>query len=585
MNTIFEDFSIAMVQPGEYKNFLNKKKRKVALYVVILITVAALANVLYPVITMGRMAADFYNYDVPYFKVENGEFFIEDDFEIKEKPAFLGLSNDKTYKEEDTDGFDVAVLVDKQNFIVKNNAGVYSYRIKDLGNEISFDKNSLYVFKNFFIIFLVFTGVFMYALSYVGFFIGVLLTKWVSSPFVRVMGININSSQQFRLAIYSRTVPVLLGALLGMWSYGLPYVFSILISEIYLYVVYSRMKNDEEFCVYNKENDTKEWIDMKEINMKNAIKLSPQFKDYLWGGVKLREEFNKNCDYDKIAESWELSTHKDGSSIVASGKYSGMNFNDYISLDRDGILGKKGSQFEFFPILIKFIDAKDSLSIQVHPDDSYALENEQEYGKTEMWYIMDCEEGAYLYYGFKYEITKEEYKKRIEENTLLEVLNKVYVKKGDVFFISSGTVHAIGPGNLICEVQQNSNTTYRVYDYNRKDKNGNTRELHIDKALAVSKLTPPENFDIKPSEEMVGYKRQLLSSCKYFSVEKIEVSEMSRIKLDENTFHSLIILDGEGEIELNGESLSFKKGDSVFIPAENSEIVLKGSFEAMLSYV
>ncbi len=573
MTKIFEDFSVSMVQPSGYGSFLKRKKGAVALFVIILVTVAALANVVFPVVTVGRMMSDFYNYDVPYFKVENGEFFVEDEFEVKEKPLFIGMSNKKTYTKEDIEGFDVVVLADKQNFIMKNNSGVYSYKIKEVGDGIRFDKNSVYMFKNVFIVMLVITGIIIYLFDYVAFFIGVVLVRWVSSPFVRTLGVNLTKKEQFRLAIYSRTVPVLLGAVLGMKTVGLPYIFSILISEIYLFKAYAHLKNNENYVVKGK-ND-----------IKNPIKLSPQFKDYLWGGVKLREDFNKKCDFDKIAESWELSTHKDGTCTVLGGEFDGMNFNDYINLDREAILGKNGAQFEFFPILIKFIDAKDSLSIQVHPDDEFALENEHEYGKTEMWYIMDCEEGAYLYYGFKHEITKEEYQKRIEDNTLLEVLNKVYVKKGDVFFISSGTVHAIGPGNLICEIQQNSNTTYRVYDYNRKDKNGNTRELHIEKALLTSRLTPPENFSVEKCEEGEGFKRQLLSSCKYFTAEKTEVFGECELELNKDTFHSIIVFDGEGEIEVNGEILFVKKGESIFIPAGNEKIILKGRFTAMLSYV
>jgi len=195
---------------------------------------------------------------------------------------------------------------------------------------------------------------------------------------------------------------------------------------------------------------------------KEPIKLLPAFQDYLWGGTRLKTEYNKKTDLEKVAESWELSNHKAGESIVASGEEAGLTFGEYIK--KYDVIGKRAKEFDFFPILIKFIDAKDSLSVQVHPDDEYSLKNNGEYGKTEMWYVMDCDEGATLYYGFNRTITKEEFRKRIKNNTLLEVLNEVPVKKGDVFFIKSGTVHAIGKGILICEIQQNSNTTYRVYD-------------------------------------------------------------------------------------------------------------------------
>ena len=216
----------------------------------------------------------------------------------------------------------------------------------------------------------------------------------------------------------------------------------------------------------------------KNINMK-PIKLAPAFKDYLWGGTKLKTEFDKKSDLQKVAESWELSTHKDGQSIVANGEFKGLTLSEYIEKNGRECIGKNAMAFEFFPILIKFIDAADNLSVQVHPSDEYALSNEGEYGKTEMWYVLDCEKDAFLYYGLNREITKEEFAERIKENMLLEVLNKVKVNKGDVFFINSGTIHAIGKGIVICEIQQNSNTTYRVYDYDRRDKNGNTRELHV----------------------------------------------------------------------------------------------------------
>ena len=175
----------------------------------------------------------------------------------------------------------------------------------------------------------------------------------------------------------------------------------------------------------------------------NPVKLKPAFKDYLWGGTRLRDDFGKDCDFEKIAESWELSCHKDGASVVASGEFAGLTLAEYIEKNGKGVLGTNCGKFENFPILIKLIDAKDNLSVQVHPNNEYAQRVEGEYGKTEMWYIVDCDEGAELLYGFKSEISKEEFRERIENNTLLEVTNSVPVKKGDVFFIEAGTLHAI----------------------------------------------------------------------------------------------------------------------------------------------
>lgn len=307
------------------------------------------------------------------------------------------------------------------------------------------------------------------------------------------------------------------------------------------------------------------------------IKLLPVFKDYLWGGTKLKTHLNKNTELEKVAESWELSTHKDGQSIVADGKYKGLTLSEYIDANGKDIIGKNAEEFEFFPILIKFIDAHDNLSVQVHPSDEYALENEGEYGKTEMWYIADCDEDAFIYYGLNRELSKEELTERIKNNTLIEVLNKVETHKGDVFFIPSGTIHAIGAGNLICEIQQNSNTTYRVYDYDRRDKNGNTRELHIEKAIDVSNLYPPETY-------CCGNEK-ILAKCDYFIVEKVVCCGEINFELSNDSFRSVVVVDGFGELEASGKVIEFKKGDSIFIPAQQGECVIKGECEIIISYV
>ena len=215
------------------------------------------------------------------------------------------------------------------------------------------------------------------------------------------------------------------------------------------------------------------------------VRLLPAFKDYLWGGTRLRDIYGKKCDYEIIAESWELSAHKEGQSIVASGRHKGLLFSEYLDRIGKEKWGWKCQPLERFPLLVKLIDAKENLSVQVHPDDSYALEKENEYGKNEMWYILQCDPDSCIYCGFKRDVTREEVEKAVEENTILSLLNRIPIKQGDAFFIPAGTVHAIGKGSLICEIQQSSNCTYRLYDYNRKDKYGNYRELHMEKALAV----------------------------------------------------------------------------------------------------
>ena len=312
------------------------------------------------------------------------------------------------------------------------------------------------------------------------------------------------------------------------------------------------------------------------MNELKPIKLIPTFKDYIWGGNKLVNEYNKKCDMERVAESWELSTHKDGESIVADGEFKSLTLSEYIMSNECNVLGKNAEAFENFPILIKFIDAKEALSIQVHPDDEYSLKNNGEYGKTEMWYILDCDEDSYLYYGFNEEITKEEFRRSIEENTLLNYLNKVKVNKGDVFFIKAGTVHAIGKGIVICEVQQNSNTTYRVYDYDRTDKDGNKRPLHIEQAIAVAETKPAVNY------KRIG---NILAECEYFTVEELVVDDTAQIEVTDNTFVSVIVIDGQGEISKGDFVTKFIKGDSIFIPAQNDNFEVTGNCKLIISYL
>ena len=234
------------------------------------------------------------------------------------------------------------------------------------------------------------------------------------------------------------------------------------------------------------------------------LKLTPSCKDYLWGGSRLRTDFGIKSDLDPLAEAWVLSCHPDGASYLPDG----TTLAAYIAA-HPGCLGTDCDRFEQFPILTKFIDAKQNISVQVHPSNDYALKNEHQYGKTEMWYVLDCLPGAYLYYGFDHEISKEELAERIKNNTLTEVLNAVPVHKGDCFFIPSGTLHAICKGIVIAEVQQNSNVTYRVYDYGRVGADGKPRALHIEKALDVTRRTPPQKQDFGSH----------LAQCEYFTVD------------------------------------------------------------------
>lgn len=315
-----------------------------------------------------------------------------------------------------------------------------------------------------------------------------------------------------------------------------------------------------------------------------VFKLAPAFKDYIWGGTKLRDEYGKKCDLDKVAESWELSCHKDGASVVADGEDKGLTLAEYIEKHGKAVLGTDCEKFDNFPILIKLIDAKDNLSVQVHPDNEYAMRVEGEYGKTEMWYIVDCDEGATLLYGFKHEISKDEFAERIADNTLLEVTNAVPVKKGDVFFIQAGTLHAIGKGILIAEIQQNSNTTYRIYDYGRVGNDGKPRELHVEKAKDVTCLAPAKAYPETPVEQYDGYTSKLLSSCEYFTTYALDIDGKAELDADEKSFNSLLILEGEGQI-VGDDTVSFKKGDSVFITAGTGKYTVDGKCRAVLTKV
>lgn len=312
----------------------------------------------------------------------------------------------------------------------------------------------------------------------------------------------------------------------------------------------------------------------------SILKLKPSCKDYLWGGHRLVEEYGKEYEGDVLAETWELSCHPDGPSVISNGENAGKTLQQYIEENGKEVLGTHCRRFRDFPILTKFIDAKDNLSIQVHPDNRYALKNEGQYGKTEMWYVMDAGKEAFLYYGFKKEISKEEFSRRIQEDTLLEVLNAVPVQKGDVLFIESGTIHAIGKDILIAEIQQNSNVTYRVYDYGRVGKDGKKRDLHIEKALAVTNRVPIVR-------DKSSYPH--VADCDYFTVDKLNLDGKVMKKMEgtvsDASFASILMLDGSGTISSQGETLEFRKGDSFFLSADSGTYQIEGSCDALITTI
>lgn len=273
------------------------------------------------------------------------------------------------------------------------------------------------------------------------------------------------------------------------------------------------------------------------------MKLIPTGKDYLWGGTRLREEYGKKIDLTPLAETWECSVHPDGPSFVANGTYKGKTLSEVLKA-HPKYLGTKVENGEL-PVLVKFIDAKKDLSVQVHPNDEYAREHEGDNGKTEMWYVIDADEGAHLIYGFQHEVTEEILRKAVETGTLDKHLQKVPVHKGDTYFVPAGTVHGIGKGILVAEIQESSNVTYRVYDYDRVDKNGKKRELHFDKAVQVMKMkvAPDASQKSRMVKYYSGCSRELLCRCKYFETERIQVTKGFAFSVMDTSFQVLMCLD------------------------------------------
>ena len=319
--------------------------------------------------------------------------------------------------------------------------------------------------------------------------------------------------------------------------------------------------------------------------MNKPFLLKPSAKDYLWGGNRLNDEFAKEIELTPLAETWECSTHPDGPSFVASGEYKGKSLIKVLK-NHPEYLGTHPKTKGELPILIKFIDAKNDLSVQVHPTDEYANEYENgQLGKTEMWYVLDASKDVSLVYGLSHTTDKSVIKEAIENGTVEKYLQKVSVKKDDVFFIEAGTIHAIGAGALIAEIQENSNLTYRMYDYNRVGKDGKKRELHIEKALDVANLNgmaePKQPLRVLKYRQ--GVASELLSRCKYFEVYRMIVNterrQIVRYQSDEMSFRVLLCVNGCGVIKFADEMLNVYKGDCIFIPADSVELTLHGKMQ------
>ncbi len=311
--------------------------------------------------------------------------------------------------------------------------------------------------------------------------------------------------------------------------------------------------------------------------MKEPMLLRPVGKDYLWGGDRLKTEYYKNLKETPLAETWECSVHPNGPSIVAGGAFKGQTLASVLEKHPEYLGDRSDGKLS---ILVKLIDANAALSVQVHPDDEYALINEGQNGKFEMWYVLDALPGAKLIHGFAHDVTPEQLEKSMRDGDIAKHLKSVEIHKGDVFFIPPGKVHAIGAGALIVEIQQSSDVTYRVYDYDRVDKNGKKRELHFAKAMDVLDMKA-ENA-VRQMPRLVQYRpgcaRQILGRCKYFETERIQISMGYSFIVNESSFQVLLCIEGRGGLETKGDyrPLRFAKGDCIFIPAGMGKCLILG---------
>ncbi|EAZ96206.1 mannose-6-phosphate isomerase [Flavobacteria bacterium BAL38] len=301
----------------------------------------------------------------------------------------------------------------------------------------------------------------------------------------------------------------------------------------------------------------------------------PIFKDRIWGGSKLKSYLNKYIVSETTGESWEISSIPGDISVVNTGVLKGKNINEIIELYPEEILGKNviarfGNQF---PLLFKFIDAKEDLSIQLHPNDALAKERHNSFGKTEMWYVMQADESARLVVGFKKDSNREEYVSHLENKNLVALLNESLVKKGDVFFLETGTIHAIGAGVVVAEIQQTSDVTYRIYDWDRLDVNGQGRELHTELAL--------DAINYNATHSKIEYKEEANQSvsvvdCPYFKTKIVALQDRFIWKKTKDAFTVFMCTNGQFEMVVNGEILRYKMGDTILIPACIENLTVKG---------
>jgi len=314
------------------------------------------------------------------------------------------------------------------------------------------------------------------------------------------------------------------------------------------------------------------------------LQFEPILKERIWGGTKLKTYLNKPIMSNSTGESWEISTVENDVSVVSNGVYKGKSLNDLINEFPEAILGttvyaKFGKQF---PLLFKYLDARDDLSIQVHPNDKLAKERHNSFGKTEMWYVMQADENARLILGFKEKSSAEEYVQNLKNKTLLTILDTKTVKQGEVYFLETGTVHAIGAGTLIAEIQQNSDITYRLYDFDRVDANGNLRDLHIDLALeAINYETVEAQKDYLKKENVSNS----LVDCRFFTTNIIPLNGEVKVNKSQNSFTVYMCVDGSFEMTINKETFQYCKGDTLLIPASLTDFQFNGQASILEIYI
>lgn len=314
------------------------------------------------------------------------------------------------------------------------------------------------------------------------------------------------------------------------------------------------------------------------------LQFYPIFKDRIWGGTKLKTFLNKDIKSDITGESWEISTVENAVSVISKGIYKDKSLNEIIALFPEGVLGTKVYQ-QFgkqFPLLFKFLDAQKDLSIQVHPNDDLAKKRHNSFGKTEMWYVMQADENAELIVGFKEKSSPEEYLKSVKENKVISLLDSKKVSKGDAYFLHTGTVHAIGAGTIIAEIQQTSDITYRIYDFDRTDADGKKRELHTD--LAVEAI----NYNVVEAKK--EYKKEpnqhnKIVECKYFTTNFIPLQGSLDFDTQKQSFKVLMCVDGTFCMTINGVEYCYIKGETILIPAALHHFTITGNASVLEIYI